>query len=54
MTGHESAKHAFAISVKDFMVTYTLDVRKVMKHCVGSIIAEGKRILSCSYNNSAY
>jgi 7,8-dihydro-6-hydroxymethylpterin dimethyltransferase len=53
-TGHELAKHVFAISVKDFMDTYTFDVKKVMKCCVEIITPEGKMIPFCSYNNVGY
>ena len=53
-TGHELAKHVFAISIKDFMDPYTFDVKKVMKCCVAIITPEGKMVPFCSYNNVGY
>jgi len=53
-SGHELAKHVFAISIKDFMDTYTFDVKKVMKCCVEIITPEGKMVPFCAYNNVGY
>jgi hypothetical protein len=36
------ARRIFAVSVKDFMDSYTFDVRKVMKCCVGVVTPDGR------------
>ncbi len=48
------AKRIFAVSVKDFMDSYTFDVKKVMKCCVGIMTPDGRMIPFCAYNNVGY
>ena len=54
LSGHNLAKHVFAISVKDFMDAYTFDVKKLMKCCVGILSPDGRMIPFCAYNNVGY
>lgn len=50
----ELAKRIFAISIKDFMDSYTFDVKKVMQCCVEVLTPDGRLIPFCSYNNVGY
>jgi uncharacterized radical SAM superfamily Fe-S cluster-containing enzyme len=50
----ELLNRIFVISVKDFMDTYTFDVKKVMKCCVEIITPDGRMIPFCAYNNVGY
>ena len=54
MSDHDLAQHIFAINIKDFMDSYTFDVKKVMKCCVEIITPDGRMIPFCSYNNVGY
>lgn len=47
-------KHVFAVIIKSFMDAYTLDVRQLMKCCVGQLVPDGRMIPFCAYNNVGY
>ena len=47
-------KHVFGVVIKSFMDAYTLDVRQLMKCCVGMLVPDGRMIPFCAYNNVGY
>ena len=47
-------KHVFAVIIKSFMDAYTLDVKQLMKCCVGQLVPDGRMIPFCAYNNVGY
>ncbi|MGE0059015.1 MAG: radical SAM protein [Dehalococcoidia bacterium] len=47
-------KHVFQIAVKDFMDSYTFNVKQVMKCCISVIIPDGRIIPFCAYNTVGY
>ena len=47
-------KHVFAVTVKAFMDPYTLDVKQLMKCCVGVLVPDGRMIPFCAYNSVGY
>ncbi len=47
-------KHVFAVIIKSFMDAYTLDVRQLMKCCVGQLVPDGRMIPFCAYNTVGY
>ena len=50
----ELKRHIFMISVKAFMDAYTLDVKQLMKCCVGILVPDGRMIPFCAYNTVGY
>jgi uncharacterized radical SAM superfamily Fe-S cluster-containing enzyme len=47
-------KHIFQIAIKDFMDSYTFNVKQVMKCCVGILVPDGRIIPFCAYNSVGY
>jgi tetraether lipid synthase len=47
-------RHFFVIVVQDFQDPYTLNVRQLMKCCVGEIVPDGRIIPFCAYNSVGY
>jgi uncharacterized radical SAM superfamily Fe-S cluster-containing enzyme len=47
-------KHVFQIAIKDFMDSYTFNVKQVMKCCVGVLVPDGRLIPFCAYNTLGY
>ena len=47
-------KHVFMIMVKAYMDAYTLDVKQLMKCCVGVLTPDGRMIPFCAYNTVGY
>lgn len=57
LSGHSSrdlSRHAFMVSVRDFMDAWTFDVRDVVRCCVSFIIPDGRLIPFCAYNAAGY
>ena len=51
---HSLRKHLFVIMVKAYMDAYTLDVKQLMKCCVGVLTPDGRMIPFCAYNTVGY
>jgi hypothetical protein len=47
-------RHFFVVLVQDFQDPYTLNVRQLMKCCVGEIVPDGRIIPFCAYNSVGY
>jgi uncharacterized radical SAM superfamily Fe-S cluster-containing enzyme len=47
-------RHAFMVVVQDFQDPYTLNVRQLMKCCVGQLTPDGRIIPFCAYNSVGY
>ncbi len=47
-------KHIFQIAIKDFLDSYTFNVKTVMKCCVGILVPDGRIIPFCAYNSVGY
>ena len=47
-------KHVFMVMVKAYMDAYTLDVKQLMKCCVGVLTPDGRMIPFCAYNTVGY
>ena len=47
-------KHIFQIAIKDFLDSYTFNVKQVMKCCVGIPVPDGRIIPFCAYNSVGY
>ena len=47
-------KHVFMIVVQGFADPYTLDLKALMKCCVGELIPDGRMIPFCAYNSVGY
>ena len=47
-------KHLFVVMVKAYMDAYTLDVKQLMKCCVGVLTPDGRMIPFCAYNTVGY
>jgi len=54
ISDNDLAKRIFAINIKNFMDSYTFDVKKLMKCCVAIIAPDGRMIPFCAYNNVGY
>ena len=48
------ANHVFQIAIKDFLDSYTFNVKQVMKCCVGILAPDGRVIPFCAYNSVGY
>ena len=46
--------HIFQITIKDYMDSYTFDVKQVMKCCDGTLTADRRAIPFCAYNSVGY
>jgi uncharacterized radical SAM superfamily Fe-S cluster-containing enzyme len=46
--------HVFTIVVQDFGDPYTLDIKALMKCCIGELIPDGRIIPFCAYNSVGY
>ena len=46
--------HVFTIVVQDFGDPYTMDIKALMKCCVGELIPDGRIIPFCAYNSVGY
>lgn len=46
--------HVFQIAIKDFLDSYTFNVKQVMKCCVGILVPDGRVIPFCAYNSVGY
>jgi hypothetical protein len=51
---HDVWRHFFVVLVQDFQDPYTLNVRQLMKCCVGEIVPDGRIIPFCAYNSVGY
>ena len=47
-------KHVFMIVVQGFADPYTLDLKALMKCCIGELIPDGRIIPFCAYNSVGY
>ena len=47
-------KHAFMMVVQGFADPYTLDLKALMKCCVGELVPDGRVIPFCAYNSVGY
>lgn len=47
-------KHVFTIVVQGFADPYTLDLKALMKCCIGELIPDGRIIPFCAYNSVGY
>ena len=47
-------KYVFQIAIKDFLDTYTFNVKQVMKCCVAVLVPDGRAIPFCAYNSVGY
>ena len=47
-------KHVFTIVVQGFADAYTLDLKALMKCCVGELVPDGRMIPFCAYNSVGY
>ena len=47
-------KHVFTIVVQGFADPYTLDLKALMKCCVGELVPDGRMIPFCAYNSVGY
>ena len=47
-------KHIFQIAIKDFLDSYTFNVKQAMKCCVGILVPDGRVIPFCTYNSVGY
>ena len=47
-------KHVFTIVVQGFADAYTLDLKALMKCCIGELIPDGRIIPFCAYNTVGY
>ena len=47
-------KHVFTIVVQGFGDSYTLDLKALMKCCVGVLVPDGRMIPFCAYNSVGY
>ena len=47
-------KHIFMVRVQEFQDAYTLDVKQLMKCCVGVLVPDGRMIPFCAYNSVGY
>jgi uncharacterized radical SAM superfamily Fe-S cluster-containing enzyme len=47
-------RHVFMINTRDFMDTYTFNVKNAMKCCVEFLIPDGRMIPFCTYNTVGY
>ena len=47
-------KYVFQISIKDFLDSYTFNVKQVMKCCVAVLVPDGRAIPFCAYNTVGY
>jgi len=47
-------KHVFMIVVQSFADPYTMDLKALMKCCVGELIPDGRIIPFCAYNSVGY
>ena len=47
-------KHVFMIVVQGFADPYTLDLKALMKCCIGELIPDGRVIPFCAYNSVGY
>jgi len=47
-------KHVFMIVVQGFADPYTLDLKALMKCCVGILVPDGRMIPFCAYNSVGY
>ena len=47
-------KHVFMIVVQGFADAYTMDLKALMKCCVGELIPDGRIIPFCAYNSVGY
>ena len=46
--------HIFQIAIKDFLDSYTFNVKQVMKCCVAVLVPDGRAIPFCAYNSVGY
>jgi uncharacterized radical SAM superfamily Fe-S cluster-containing enzyme len=47
-------KHVFVIVIQGFAGPYTLDLKALMKCCIGELIPDGRIIPFCAYNSVGY
>ena len=47
-------KHVFTIVVQSFADPYTMDLKALMKCCIGELIPDGRIIPFCAYNSVGY
>ena len=47
-------KHVFMVVVQSFADPYTMDLKALMKCCVGELIPDGRMIPFCAYNSVGY
>jgi len=47
-------RHAFMVVVQDFQDPYTLNVRQLMKCCIGQLTPDGRIVPFCAYNSVGY
>ena len=47
-------KHVFMIVVQSFADPYTMDLKALMKCCIGELIPDGRMIPFCAYNSVGY
>ena len=48
------AKKVFTIYLKDFLDSYTMDIKRLMKCCVAVLTPDGRAIPLCAYNTMGY
>ena len=47
-------KHIFMVRIQDFMDAYNMDIKTLMKCCVGQLVPDGRIIPFCAYNSVGY
>ena len=47
-------EHVFMIVIQSFADPYTMDLKALMKCCVGELIPDGRIIPFCAYNSVGY
>ncbi len=47
-------KHVFMVRIQEFMDGYNMDVKALMKCCVGQLTPDGRMIPFCAYNSVGY